>query len=110
MTLEELKKLCDKASPGPWRYRDMDESIVSKEDWKLEDGNKIVGSEVLITRPFAFAGDMQWENGLFIAAARTYMPLLIRVAQLVEAQPLYFRDARDRALLKEALAAIKEAK
>jgi hypothetical protein len=70
MKLEELKKLCDEATIGPWTWRS--EGLV----------NKYIDEGLVIPKADAW-GD-RWvepKDKAFIAAARTYLPRLIAVAE-----------------------------
>ena len=64
MNLTDLKKLCEAATPEPWVSAEKD--VLGYAD----------GSSVM-----AFDEDNREENTKFIAAARTYLPLLIEVAE-----------------------------
>lgn len=70
MTLDELEKLCNEATPGPWR--------VASGDWRVVNFNHypVCGTSNVI-------GDDE-SNADFIAAARTYLPKLIDVAKAAE--------------------------
>lgn len=59
MTLDELQKLCDEATPGPWVY---------KKPW---DAGLFSGDTMIV------GGDPNHEDVKFIAAAREWMHKLI---------------------------------
>lgn len=63
MKLEELRKICDAATPGPWRFA------------QLLDG--IEARALLDSRGYLFGRSDDLQNGEFIEAARTYMPMLL---------------------------------
>lgn len=85
MTLEELAKLCEGATPGPWIIGEAGDTI----EWDSEDGE------------FGFFA-CDFKQAPFIAASRTYLPLLIKVAEAAKNTA----GARDVELL-EALAALE---
>ncbi len=66
MTLDDLSKLCEAATPGPWFVgaRDLDKHTCGPMN------------DTVATLDFSYGDDAD-----FIAAARTYMPLLIEVAK-----------------------------
>lgn len=85
MTLDELQKLCDEATPGPWA--------------PYADGT-ILGPSGMLGTATDF-GDRQ-----FIAAARTYLPRLLAVARAAkEAQYQVLGEAG--AAIEVALAALE---
>lgn len=67
MKIEEIEKLCDEASPGPWKF---DVWLVNGEAGRIAS----IDSEV----PY---GEDVDANGLFIAHARTLLPKLLAVAK-----------------------------
>ena len=107
MTLEQLKKLCDEAEPGPW---------------KPGLGMKVYpkGTTFELTDPRCIGPYMLQPEADFISAARTYMPMLIAVAEAAsslvcnleteaecDACDNNYANATD---LAEALTALKDAK
>jgi hypothetical protein len=77
MTLEELQKLCDEATPGPW---------VAK-DYRVYGPDIDRQHDRLITCDGGYAssgGANQYLDAAFIAAARTYLPKLIELAKAAE--------------------------
>jgi hypothetical protein len=95
MTLDELQLLCDEATPGPW------------------GSVGFAGSENGITNDPGHPST--WEDARFIAAARTYLPMLLAVAQAA-ASIACEDDVKDALLchnqgmaLLEALEALREA-
>ena len=66
MKLEDLKKLCDEATSGPWSYR---------------ESGSCGGTVYRISPSFTDSGSMAHADAAFIAAARTYMPKLIAVVE-----------------------------
>lgn len=69
MKLEDLKKLCDEATPGPWEYSDYDSEFTK--------GGGLVG-----TSAFGLMADKS--TCRFIAASRTMIPRLIAVAEAAQ--------------------------
>lgn len=68
MTLDDLQKLCDAATPGPWNFCQADAG--GRERWLLSGGE---------------VGDLRGgDDAALIAAARTYLPRLIAVAKIGE--------------------------
>lgn len=99
MNLPDLKKLCDEATAGPWvkQYAgdpendaDDDYDIYSK-----ADPNGIVGIAIAE------------KNAAFIAAARTYLPRLIAVAEAAKAIPASVNEEGWHGDLARALAALE---
>ncbi len=62
MTLDQLRALCDAASPGPWEHDDKFTVSIER------------GDEMTAFRTYR-------EDAAFIAAARTALPLLLTVAE-----------------------------
>ena len=78
MNLEDLQKLCDAASPGPWQFRATQDSggiqfVVAPNAKRTAQGFEFI------------AADCSHKcNGEFIAAARDYMPILLEIAKAAE--------------------------
>ena len=68
-TLDEIEKLCDEATAGPWEYDARGEVFVMM-DSKTPD--------LVIVRAYAIAED---SDANFIAASRELMPKLLKVAR-----------------------------
>lgn len=89
LKLEDLKRLCDEATPGPWPN--------NGKPWQVDH---LTG--------FADLGPVHVNDCAFIAAARTYMPKLLAVAEAAKAHlwsqdHMIFNDDQ----LREALAALE---
>lgn len=108
MKLEELKRLCEAATPGPWRLRDFG-------SYRGEHGGQIqnyqiydADSELLLEGGVYYdnISPKRIEDAAFIAAARTYLPRLIAVA---EAAKIAQKDGGPFAVLRiyEALDALE---
>ena len=73
LTLSELRLLCDRATPGPWR----------NEHRNVMAGSLVIGVTSFcahqLTAPSLVTSS---DNAAFIAAARTWLPALIEVAAL----------------------------
>jgi hypothetical protein len=74
VTLDEIQKLCDQATPGPWKL------------WGMQVLQDPVGdSNVETARLIAKTDDpdrgLRTFNASFIAEARTYLPRLLAVAR-----------------------------
>ncbi len=107
MTLDELKKLCEEATPGPW--------------WT--SSACVESSQVNVADCFTGLSDRDMPeveaNATFIAAAREALPKLIAVAEAargcLEKPPegitaevaLSYWHERNRQYLKQALAALE---
>jgi hypothetical protein len=93
MKLDELQRLCDQATPGPW------------------DGNTLRGIIDLQYAPAGHCTGMTWlsHDANFIAAARTALPKLIAVAKAAKliAYPRGFRDGNVPDDLHRSLAALE---
>lgn len=94
MKLEDIKKLIDAATPGPWvAYQELQRS------WYIED--KCATATILDSA-------MSGSDAAFIAASRTLMPKLLAVAEeaasLCEAYP----SGHSLHVLRRALAALEE--
>lgn len=88
MTLDELKKLCDEATPGPWVLKE--HGVVSASFPNSCGENYFV------------AGEVDEQDAAFIAAARAALPMLIAVAEAVREYQYDVHDA-----VAEALAALE---
>ncbi len=108
MNLEALKKLCDAATPGPWRW--LGHTIGgtprvwtwTDEPSALEEEQELTGAKpgdlhhcektgvpaVISSASTGYGGEndisIGQEDAAFIAAARTYLPLLIEVAEALD--------------------------
>lgn len=90
--LEQLRKLCEAATPGPWKY--------DWGNWEVEgprpDRYPICGLDSSARyhdadqapNPVGAPAD-----GEFIAAARTALPALLRVAQAAKVEALRFNES-----------------
>jgi len=74
MKLEDLKKLCGKATPGPWSYAP---PVV--DDPQFENAIRAGQFQLVLTD----------YDASFIAAARTYLPKLIAVAEAAKSLPIH---------------------
>lgn len=71
MTLEDIEKLCDEATPGPWYYENCGTSIYTTH------AHQMLNKQYLPTRMeirSAIPGDMK-----FIAASRDLLPKLVKI-------------------------------
>lgn len=96
MKLSEIRKLCDEATPGPWRY--------DHGNWAVERYDRSDYHRSEIGKP---------EDGEFIAAARTLMPKLLAIAEAAHAYfalgaPYYEQEEEYSRLEKEVTTALKE--
>lgn len=101
MTLTELRAICDAATPGPWYLTHQSVSF------RLDATESPSG--------YHYAEIRGWDherqpNAAFIAAARTYMPLLIAVAEAAIRQRCQLDETEVIDELKSALAALEDAK
>lgn len=87
MTLDELQALCDKATPGPWRV------TKDQDDGYKDDAYDYYVNAQDVERPLLHMWNEENEpaDAEFIAAARTHMPILIKIARHVEAEALLDR-------------------
>lgn len=105
-TLEKIKELCSKATPGPWRWRQFGEheSLVAdhgRRDTMLCDARTRNERGILVR---AMAG---MPNTEFIAASRTLMPRLLAVAEAAYAFDSYEPRDPARIALRKAIAALE---
>ena len=70
MTLEELKNRCNEATPGPWQ-------MFVPYSGKQERAS-LIGPIQFIDNQFSL------DDAAFICLARTYMPILIEIAETAE--------------------------
>lgn len=103
MKLEDMKRLCDEATPGPWSAS--------------EEGYEVDYEYVYYVSPSHFStkqiaavnSDKAEHDSRFIAAARTLMPKLIKVVEeALEARDAYVRDGFVPAALWTFDEALKE--
>ncbi len=85
MKIEELEKLCDEATPGPWKY--------DLGNWSIERPHPNRCGIASMT-----PDDREWNpvaslvDGVFIVEARTYLPKLLAVAKAaLETRPRHCR-------------------
>ena len=99
MKIDEIRKLCDDATPGPWRISEYkgDYHVYNSKDEPVYYSSAEEGVTAEET------------DAEFITAARALLPLLLDVVELLKDRPLYFRDAIDRAELLERLEALENA-
>lgn len=73
--LEEMKRVCDAATPGPWEYKCY--SFYDEEkDITVTDGIlRVVGDEK------GFIGSIHSPNAEFLAESRTFSPRLIEALE-----------------------------
>ena len=74
MTLSELRLLCERATQGPWLVEALSDPARGNERVVVSDPHAAYGGIVA-------AGLKNHENAAFIAAARTWLPALIEVAE-----------------------------
>lgn len=78
MTLDDLAKLCDEATPGPWEIkRDSIPEFEFKRCYLYSPKNECLSTQ--------YSND-HYNNAMLIAAARTYMPELISRVRKLEAE------------------------
>jgi len=65
MKLSEIRALCEAATPGPWTY--------SRESYATRDKDGLIAAISSLPR-----------NGELIAASRTLMPLLLKIAEVAQ--------------------------
>ncbi len=101
MTLSDLQKLVDEATPKPWVNR-------------MQDGicNKYIDNGIVIFKEER--DNMRREDIVFIVAARTYMPLLIEVAKAAKirnhlGEEEFYKMSEAQKRLDNALAALEKA-
>ena len=68
MNLDDMQKLCDEATPGPWSYEDAQQGFFRYPDIRDPVGDKL--GEMFRTR-----------NAAFVTACRILMPKLLAVAE-----------------------------
>lgn len=104
MKLEEIEKLCDEATAGPWEFRskDGDESSseycgtysVGPDD--VEDYNNWIIDDT----KYYNTAPSRIEDAKFIAASRELMPKLLAVAKAAEQHQCPYYGNSDEELLK----------
>ena len=77
MKLDEIEKLIEAASPGPWEHRDNCEVMTTE---MLRHCVASCGPK----RDFSFGNSSSMANAAFIAASRTLMPRLLKVVRAVQ--------------------------
>jgi hypothetical protein len=98
LKLEELKEIEAKATPGPWSYNGQGGYVCFM---SIEDGRPIN----YVSAPQSPGMHLSHLDASFIAAARTMLPRLIKVA---EACKTYIGEGHDLpALIEDALAALE---
>jgi hypothetical protein len=80
--LDELERLCQAATPAPWKLHDGEDELTAP------DGHTVVET---------FGGISRFDNARFIEAARHALPQLIATVRELEAELDYYRDYRDEA-------------
>lgn len=91
MTLEEIEKLCEEATPGPWQN---EYSLVNGIEGRIASVDSIV--------PYRDKIDI---NAKFIAASRNLMPKLLAVAKAAE---LHFMTGAHMTEIHEALRVLEK--
>lgn len=76
MTLEEIEKLCEEATPGPWGYYDEDKEFLTYFTVTLTDSSGYIMQENNHE-----AKDQIFKNYRLAAASRTLLPKLLDVAK-----------------------------
>jgi hypothetical protein len=86
LNLSELKALCEASTPGPWQTRFIYRMFVACRE-----------------APDTLMGDKSkdWGDAAFIAAARTYMPLLVAVAEAADVFALCLQTGNTKQLCGE---------
>lgn len=107
MKLEDIRKLCDAATPGPWvwhhAYPDGDRRDYST----LQSGVARVLDDGSACGEYNKEIDPHGDDAAFIAASRTLLPKLVAVAEAARAVTDYkLRDGYD---FHEALVVLAEA-
>lgn len=72
MTLDEIRALCEAATPGPWCATQVDPATIYTPTIQTKDGG-------LLTCMMDYGGNR--EDARLIAAARTLLPALLDVAE-----------------------------
>lgn len=98
MRLEEIRALCEAATPGPWSHRTGALAHASR----ILDPN---GGILLMT---SHHGRMR-DDAEFVAAARTLMPLLLEVAAAAQTDFEMSECGAVHERLRRALRALEEA-
>lgn len=78
MTLDELQKICDEATPGPWERLNQ---VQSTELGRLRAFATGPVHKEISSKYIDSIGNKAFSDAEFITAARTYMPLLIEVTR-----------------------------
>ena len=86
MTLSELRLLCERATQGPWLVEALSDPARGNERVVVSDPHAAYGGIVA-------AGLKNHENADFIAAARTWLPALIEVAEAARALTASYEEA-----------------
>ena len=73
MKLDDIEKLIEAATPGPWQHRDNCEVMTTE---MLRHCVASCGPK----RDFSFGNSSSTANAAFIAASRTLMPKLLKLA------------------------------
>ena len=88
MTIEELRELCNKATPGEWEFIGLPKEEPNGEFFKLITNNPVkdeYGRDVDVIAALGQSSDSFWLQNPgdieFITKARTYLPLLLRALE-----------------------------
>lgn len=96
MTLEEFKKLCDAATPGPWQG-----PFCFPETFERNYISNTIGDHILTSE------DLEIDDAKFIAACREMVPKLIAVAEASQARFQYW-NRENYIALEKALESLNE--
>lgn len=93
MKLPDIRKLCDEATPGPWVAGGADEwiSLFAKPNRQSECVVARIQNRVS-RKPIS---DEDWANADFIAASRTLLPRLLKVAETLDKLDQLFEECFD---------------
>lgn len=93
MKIEEIRKLCDAAAPGPWSM--------------ARSGTCGAQATYRLSASFTDRGGMRRQDAEFCAAARELMPKLLAVAEAAKLVASEFEDIATESGLLAAIAALE---
>lgn len=86
MKLEEIRKLCDEPTPGPWKWLYSSQGLFASPGYVLHQGNLGKGGIVLEGSGSEnnYGVICSAKDREFIAASRNLMPKLLAIAEAVQ--------------------------